>query len=443
MLRRIWGRFVICFCLIAVSTMVDAQYVVTGGTGTPMKVDQSSGDSSERLQVYLVYGMSNVSISYTSSSTSTHQWYRYQTKRLVAEEVSCTQTGSTSTITDVEDGYGYFVEEGAVSYYVWIIDYSKYQLNISDLYVSDETSDPCSEILLAGTGTIEPMYYYWPNSGERQELTRQYDLSYNTLEYDEDDGVFVSKEETSVIEGDLFGTAISAPLCDTEICVSGDYFARYFGKEVDLCTDYYQAVAVEAHIDTVMVEQSSLNMYSSEDGYCAPVDIEFTAVTNTPTAAIFSWTIYNEEDEDNPIVWFSGEEVDYTFKEAGTFIVHLEVNDQTTTCSVEDEMEIEVSESYLQVPNVFSPGTTPGVNDEFRVAYRSLVTFKAWIFNRWGLQIYYWTDPAQGWDGKKGGKYVQPGVYFYVIEAEGSDGVKYKKKGDINILRPKTVEEEE
>lgn len=48
------------------------------------------------------------------------------------------------------------------------------------------------------------------------------------------------------------------------------------------------------------------------------------------------------------------------------------------------------------------------------------VKFKAWIFNRWGLQMYYWTDPAQGWDGKKGGKYVQPGVYFYVIEAEGS-----------------------
>ena len=39
-------------------------------------------------------------------------------------------------------------------------------------------------------------------------------------------------------------------------------------------------------------------------------------------------------------------------------------------------------------------------------------------------------------------KYVQPGVYFYVIEAEGSDGIKYKEKGDINILRPKTIQDE-
>ena len=28
------------------------------------------------------------------------------------------------------------------------------------------------------------------------------------------------------------------------------------------------------------------------------------------------------------------------------------------------------------------------------------------------------------------------GVYYYVIEAEGADGIKYKRKGDINILRP-------
>lgn len=56
--------------------------------------------------------------------------------------------------------------------------------------------------------------------------------------------------------------------------------------------------------------------------------------------------------------------------------------------------------------------------------------------------MFRWTDPSQGWDGKKGGKYVAPGVYFYVIEAEGSDGIKYKKKGAVNILRPKTVSEQ-
>jgi gliding motility-associated-like protein len=82
------------------------------------------------------------------------------------------------------------------------------------------------------------------------------------------------------------------------------------------------------------------------------------------------------------------------------------------------------------------------VNDEFRVAYKSLVSFQAWIFNRWGVELFHWTDPAKGWDGKKGGQYVPPGVYFYVIEARGSDGRQYKEKGSINIIRPKNVQDQ-
>ena len=76
------------------------------------------------------------------------------------------------------------------------------------------------------------------------------------------------------------------------------------------------------------------------------------------------------------------------------------------------------------------------------MAYKSLVKFNGTIFNRWGVEMFHWTNPAEGWDGKKGGKYVTPGVYFYIIEAEGADGKKYNRKGDINILRSKNVENE-
>ena len=52
------------------------------------------------------------------------------------------------------------------------------------------------------------------------------------------------------------------------------------------------------------------------------------------------------------------------------------------------------------------------------------------------------------WDGRKGEKLVAPGVYYYVIEAVGSDGRRYKRAGDVNILRSKqeqteTIETEE
>ena len=64
-------------------------------------------------------------------------------------------------------------------------------------------------------------------------------------------------------------------------------------------------------------------------------------------------------------------------------------------------------------------------------------SFKCWIFNKWGVQMFYFDSPDQGWDGKYRGKYVDPGVYYYVIEAKGANNKKMKLKGHINILRPK------
>jgi gliding motility-associated-like protein len=129
--------------------------------------------------------------------------------------------------------------------------------------------------------------------------------------------------------------------------------------------------------------------------------------------------------------------MDYTFTESGNYVITLEASDRSRRCVSRDSVSIAIGESFLHVPNAFTPGTSPGVNDVFKVAYKSLVSFKGWIVNRWGTELFQWSDPSQGWDGKVNGKYVPPGVYFYVIEAKGSDGKKYLEKGHINIIRSK------
>ena len=88
------------------------------------------------------------------------------------------------------------------------------------------------------------------------------------------------------------------------------------------------------------------------------------------------------------------------------------------------------------MPNAFSPNGD-GVNDVFRVKHKSLVRFNAYVFNRWGQELYRWglQNIDAGWDGTARGKNVPEGVYFIVVEAEGADGVNYKIKSDINILR--------
>ena len=68
MLKKELRKILLSLSFVFVAAVSCAQYVVTGGSGSPMKATQSSGDSAERLEVYLVYGMDNVTISYTSSS---------------------------------------------------------------------------------------------------------------------------------------------------------------------------------------------------------------------------------------------------------------------------------------------------------------------------------------------------------------------------------------
>lgn len=127
----------------------------------------------------------------------------------------------------------------------------------------------------------------------------------------------------------------------------------------------------------------------------------------------------------------------YSFTEAGTFFVRLLTTDQEMGDTTEsDVFTVRVSESELKVPNAFSPNGD-GVHDVFRVTHRSLVSFRATVFNRWGQELYSWnlSHIDAGWDGTAHGRPVPEGVYFIVVEAKGADGIDYRIKQDINILR--------
>lgn len=134
------------------------------------------------------------------------------------------------------------------------------------------------------------------------------------------------------------------------------------------------------------------------------------------------------------------DETEFDLNDSGTYYIRLLVTFTDENGKTEDISSsnyiIKISESQLKVPNAFSPNGD-GINDVFRVTYKSLIKFNAYVFNRWGQQLYHWamSNIDDGWDGTFKGKQVKDGVYFIVIEAEGADGRKFKHKGDINILR--------
>jgi len=424
-------RFIrLAICFLWMTLPVFAQYTVTGGAKEPLLVVDNR---IAKFQVYLVYGMENVTISYTSSSSS-HKWYRYKTKALENEPVTSTIQGSASAIRNLTEGYGYFVLEGdsySTANFVWIIDYSNYPVDIQNLSVATGSAapNPCVSIRLGGTNRTQPLYYQTPD-GIQTLLDRKFEVAYHTMEWIESSKRFINVLKIDSIDNSrLFTNTLAAPLCDTKVEVTGDLFARYFGVEKMATTDFYEAVAVEVYF-----EEQILSDNQEEGGeFQAPVEIRFSAYANEPVANFYEWKIIREKDT---LFTRLGPEMEFTFDLAGPYTVTAAVYDRKRTCASEPyAYRFFVTETQLFIPNVFTPEGSPGVNDEFRVTYKSILRFRASIINRWGTVLYQWTDPSKGWDGKYRGQYVPAGAYHYVIEYTGTDGKARKRTGDINVVR--------
>jgi gliding motility-associated-like protein len=162
------------------------------------------------------------------------------------------------------------------------------------------------------------------------------------------------------------------------------------------------------------------------------------------------WSFFRD-DEPQPFLKRFDKEVDYDFNEAGSFAVRLYVtyshkDDENLVLEYEYEpFQIVISESSLKVPNAFSPNDD-GINDYFNVfEVKSIISFSAAIYNRWGQQLYKWgmnemDCESCGWDGTYKGTPVKDGVYFVVVQALGADGIKYDIRQAVNLLRGYTEE---
>lgn len=178
----------------------------------------------------------------------------------------------------------------------------------------------------------------------------------------------------------------------------------------------------------------------------APLEANFYA--NPENVA--GWNTYYEwrftaDNSKSPYLIRYEQDTNYTFTKAGTnsIVCYAIFTQGTDSISYTAEywadmtpITVSISESRLNMPNAFSPNGD-GINDVYKAkeGFKSLIEFKAEIYNRWGQKLFEWTDPSDGWDGKYNGKDVAQGVYFVRVTAKGADGIKYNFKRDVNLLR--------
>lgn len=154
--------------------------------------------------------------------------------------------------------------------------------------------------------------------------------------------------------------------------------------------------------------------------------------------AISKGTTAEQGDFSNAFVLFEKNINSYEVSDPGLYCVELTVSNirNDSICENKSYGCFTIAESQLNIPNAFTPNGD-GTNDEFRVAYRSIASFSCHIYDQWGRKVYESTDITTGWDGYVGNKVGAIGTYFYYIEAVGTDGIEYKKKGAVNLIRTK------
>jgi gliding motility-associated-like protein len=102
-------------------------------------------------------------------------------------------------------------------------------------------------------------------------------------------------------------------------------------------------------------------------------------------------------------------------------------------CKASKSVRININEAVF-VPNAFSPNGD-GINDEFKIGnygYLKLEEFR--IFNRWGNEVFYTTDPGKGWTGNYNGKQADIGTYHYYIRIFNPKGEVQTLKGTLTLI---------
>lgn len=104
-------------------------------------------------------------------------------------------------------------------------------------------------------------------------------------------------------------------------------------------------------------------------------------------------------------------------------------------CSDDTCMNVRsIIKPLVDVPSAFTPGRF-GVNGLIKVEGFGIAEMHWSIYNRWGQKVYETNNRKSAWDGTFNGKMQPLDVYAYTLDVTFSDGTKYRKTGDITLLR--------
>jgi gliding motility-associated-like protein len=106
-------------------------------------------------------------------------------------------------------------------------------------------------------------------------------------------------------------------------------------------------------------------------------------------------------------------------------------------CAGKDSIMIALKDCLfgLYVPSAFSPNHD-GKNDVFKpLLFGNIIQYRFSIYNRWGQQVFYSTDPTKGWDGSIAANEQNNNVFVWMLvyQLEGENAKT--AKGTVTLVR--------
>ena len=185
---------------------------------------------------------------------------------------------------------------------------------------------------------------------------------------------------------------------------------------------------------SINIEEQS-RVVASPMGGVAPLEVYFESLANVK-AIKWKFDDGTESKEVSP---------NHVYDKPGIYFVTMLAQLEDGT-NVMDKAVIEVKEalvdesvildsSELNVPNIFTPNND-GENDAFFVSCIGIESFTISIYSVNGDLVFSSDNPENKWNGTDlRGNYLEDGVYYYLINAIGSDQKVYAPKGYITLRK--------
>jgi len=466
-----FSRFFIVFIATGCFTInISVAQVFAPASNRATVTDYYFAAEQDSIFVFFNPGDIKLRAQFSDSSAAAYKWYRYNNTVPYESRFQVIEDATDSVLTNISRG-GYLVEvkniaiDSIETYTCWVF--------------VDNVKVEKLEVVRNSCKTLELMLSTTPNFFDIPSLFSYYDISQEThqeINVLGTKGYFANHTFTSInSEVDVPGTLYTLPFINVEFIndingathgplVEASYELTInppFGKmPIVVTTPSIPAVSTKADFEISFWNDENQSFGSPETGEMPKGEalLEIMLKSTTQNSDSIYWNILNDKlrlaKGADSIIWrdsslFAERIESYPDKKRlkpGFYnIEHISVKNTSGLPCIDTVYKIiEVDTSFVQnIPNVFTPGA---LYSHFKIApddLQSLKSFKIVIHSRSGQQVYkYAGDPKnwEGWNGKldntKGD--LPTGVYYYVIDAVGWDGVRYRNghyKGFLHLYR--------